>query len=132
MSYSREHHTALVLAKHALRLDLTDRAAVTAFMADLPERMQQELEPHFRQEEAELLPLLTTATGSALAERTRHEHRLLRSLAQDIEYGHAEAIPAFGAALEAHVRFEERELFPMLEKLIPATPPRSAQLGLVH
>lgn len=134
IAYSREHHTALVLAKQAQRLDLTDRDAVTAFMAALPEQMQQELEPHFQQEESQLLPLLQTHGATALAERTLHEHRLLRSLAQDIEYGHAEAIPDFGLALEAHVRFEERELFPLLEKLLAATPVHSAppRLSLIH
>jgi tellurite resistance-related uncharacterized protein len=102
VSLSRDHHRALVLARALRRPD-----------APAPADVVEELEPHFAVEEAELVPR-AIERGGALAElgaRLLAEHAALR----------AETDPArLGDLLEAHVRFEERELFPALERELGA------------
>ena len=69
----------------------------------------------FAEEERDLLPLLETDRHGALAERLRAEHAQLRLLFAAALSGRDEA--QAGQALIDHVRFEERELFPVLETL---------------
>lgn len=116
-SLSREHHAALKLVRaceravEAGQLDETCRRVVTAFA--------NELEPHFLVEESELLPLLAGAEMRELAERTLAEHAELRALAKELRQRcDADVLQRFGRGLAAHVRFEERELFPALEELL--------------
>ena len=99
---SSEHHAALVWARRLRRG--VDREP-------LAERFARELEPHFAVEERWLAPALVDAGQSALATRLLAEHALLRRLVASEDHA------AFAEALFAHVRFEERELFPACERL---------------
>ena len=76
-----------------------------------------ELEPHFRFEEESLLPLLYSSETQPLIERTLADHQQLRGLLDSLRQNDAVALNRFGECLSAHVRFEERELFPVLESL---------------
>jgi len=88
------------------------------FWAQVAERFRVEIDPHFRIEEEHLLPALTQAGESDLVARTARDHVELRSL---IERDAApETVLRFGERLDAHVRFEERELFPRAEAVLPA------------
>jgi hemerythrin-like domain-containing protein len=114
---SREHHRALVLA---LRIARTSEAnAVAHLMTTVPEFFTQALEPHFRDEETNLLPHLVAAGADAVVRRTLEEHQLLRSLADRIAAGDTGSLKELAQALRAHVRFEERELFTTAETLLP-------------
>lgn len=117
---SREHHTALVLAKKARRAGTAGGEAVATFMAEVTAAFARELEPHFRIEEETLLPALERAGQGAIAERTWTEHETLRALAARIAAGDSASLCGFGDALEVHVRFEERELFPTAEQALPS------------
>lgn len=108
---SREHHTALRLGRHLLA-----GGAEAELGAELPA-----LEAHFAEEERDLLPLLETAHHAALAGRLRAEHAQLRQLFVGALSGGDQA--KTGQALIDHVRFEERELFPVLETLFEETRP---------
>ena len=112
---SREHHTALVVAKRAQRLSRESAEAAKVFMHQLVETFAIELEPHFRVEEAILLPALQNVNESRAVQRTLAEHAELRALSERIGKQDYTALHRFGEALEAHVRFEERELFPLAE-----------------
>ena len=102
---SREHHSALRLGRHLLA-----GGAQAALGTELPG-----IEAHFAEEERDLLPLLETDRHAALAERLRAEHAQLQHLLAAALSGRDEA--QAGQALIDHVRFEERELFPVLETL---------------
>jgi len=79
--------------------------------ADELARAFEGLAPHFALEERVLLPALVRAGRADLAARTIDEHTDLRvALASPLR---------FAELLEAHVRFEERELFPACEELVP-------------
>ncbi|MDD5176952.1 MAG: hemerythrin domain-containing protein [Sterolibacterium sp.] len=115
---SREHHTALVLAKHAQRMSMENKGAVLRFMAQAVETFSRELEPHFRSEENTLLPALKGVGEPEIVRRTLTEHEELRRLANQLKTEDTTSLRRFGEALEAHVRFEERELFVLAESVL--------------
>ena len=91
--------------------------------------------PHFRDEEEQLFPLLAGAEASAtkLVVQALLEHQRLHALVQALESELAGgAAPAaqmqeLAEALEGHIRFEERTLFPLIEKLAPEAALRRLQ-----
>jgi len=118
LKLSREHHTALSLA---LRIEKASHtAAQDILLATLPGLFRGELEPHFQEEEKALLPQLAQAGEAALVSRTLEEHRQIRDLVGHLADGDRTSLPAFGALLRAHVRFEERELFVTAQRVLPA------------
>ena len=116
---SREHHTALTLAKACeLAAQSGDAAMVSQACQRAIRAFANELEPHFQVEEQSLLPLLQSAETQPLAQRTLADHQQLRGLLNALQQNEAEALNSFGKCLTAHVRFEERELFPVIENLL--------------
>ncbi|MBL8425476.1 MAG: hemerythrin domain-containing protein [Candidatus Accumulibacter phosphatis] len=115
---SREHHGALVLTQRIAKA--RDVAALARLLETVPATFRRELEPHFRAEEESLLPRLAAAGEGDLVRRTLADHRELRILAAEIAAGDDSRLQTFGAALSAHVRFEERELFVTAEAVLPA------------
>lgn len=116
---SREHHTALTLAKASERAARSgDEALVRLTCQRVIRAFADELEPHFLTEEVSLLPLLHSPETQPLLERTLADHHQLRGLLVALRQNDAGALDSFGKCLTAHVRFEERELFPALETLL--------------
>ncbi len=109
---SREHHHALVLARHL------ERAPWSAAMGvDLQRPFEGALEPHFALEERVLLPALSAAGGADMVAQVLEQHGRLRALARAAVAGDAEAARTLGAELRDHVRFEEQVVFPACEAL---------------
>ncbi|BBB29119.1 hemerythrin domain-containing protein [Neptunomonas japonica] len=110
---SREHHQALVFSKrlHAL--------------ADLPEQNQLKewnefrlilsdaLLSHFDEEEHYFMHELGVKADNSLLKRMMEDHQAMRAY---MNSGEVSQLHQFADLLKAHVRFEERELFPWLEK----------------
>ena len=116
---SREHHTALTLAKACERAAQSrDEGLVAKTCQRVIRAFSDELEPHFQVEEQSLLPLLRSAGTRLLVQRTLADHQQLRALLDDLRWNDREALGSFGKGLSAHVRFEERELFPVIENLL--------------
>ena len=116
---SREHHTALTLAKACGRAAKSgDGVLVRSTCQRVILAFSNELEPHFQFEEQSLLPLLQSTATQALIERTLADHQQMRGLLDALRQNDAVALESFGKCLSAHVRFEERELFPVLESLL--------------
>ena len=116
---SREHHTALTLAKACERAAKSnDEVQVSQTCQRAIRAFSNQLEPHFQIEEISLLPLLHSKETQPLAERTLADHQQLRVLINALRQNDVEALNSFGKCLTAHVRFEERELFPVLESLL--------------
>jgi hypothetical protein len=114
---SRDHHQALVLAKACQRAaNSEDLATLNLAYTRLAYAMTHELEPHFKIEEMDLLPRLANGEYDSLVSRTLKDHEQLRVLALAAQQRDRLAMQAFGGLLVDHVRFEERELFPALEK----------------
>ena len=116
---SREHHTALTLAKACERASQSGAAdQVHAACQRAIRAFATELEPHFLAEEQSLLQLLKDAEAQPLVQRTLADHRQLRALLKGLEQNDADALGRFARCLSDHVRFEERELFPALESVL--------------
>jgi 1,4-alpha-glucan branching enzyme len=112
---SQDHHQALRIAQHLRRAEDAGQTA-TAFL----EFWRREGREHFRIEEELLLPLwaLFGTVDDAAAARLSREHLAIRraALAAEKETPSLPQLHALGEQLAAHVRFEERELFVLIEE----------------
>lgn len=121
-SLSRDHHQALVVAQKLRRAtDATAPEARETFLAYWTGHGSR----HFRLEEELLFPAYA-GYGDP------YDPRVLRALGDHAMIRHRAgalaatptAAPArleqLGAELAAHVRLEEREVFPMIERLVPS------------
>ena len=108
---SKEHHHALVFSKKLAELGkLQVSEQCNSWLALKPE-LQEELLPHFAEEEM-MIDALGLTSSQPLVARLLEEHGQLKCyLASD----ESEAIAPFTALLKQHVRFEEREFFIWLE-----------------
>ena len=115
---SREHHAALALALHTRRAALAGGETAEAMAATVIERYRSELRPHFEEEERTLLAPLRQAGETALIERLRNDHDALTAMVRALtaQGDRRNQLLAFADRLAAHVRFEEREFFPVLER----------------
>lgn len=129
---SRDHHGALVLAKRAQNFGPTRSDEADEFMARLLRTFADELEPHFQAEEVALLPALQVAGENSLVDRTLAEHVELRGLIERIRQRDLVSLRRFGIALTAHVRFEEHELFPTAERVLPPATLLAIETSLHH
>jgi hemerythrin-like domain-containing protein len=124
---SRDHHHALVIAKRLREAKQDDAAeAARAFL----EHWEQHEKVHFRIEEEVLLPGYANfgeIEHSAVV-RTLLDHVLIRRDAERLGNGAAPALlHALGRRLADHVKHEEQELFPLVERTVPE--PALRELG---
>jgi quercetin dioxygenase-like cupin family protein len=124
---SHDHHRALVEARRLRRAaDAPESGAVaTAFLRFFAD----ETVPHFRQEEELLFPgVLDFEEARELLVQALLEHQRLHALTarlqQLVDTGGEvdETMRELGDVLEAHVRLEERQLFPLIERLVEDLP----------
>ena len=114
---SRDHHEALVLAR-ALRWAVEDDPrAPPDPLALLRGVWTEVLDSHLREEEELLPPLMEPDEVS----RLHREHAELRKLCDDLLGGRVddERLAALSTALHVHIRWEERVLFPRIERDAP-------------
>lgn len=121
LNLSREHHTALKLARDA------QRAAESGDANELKKLAQRvvsvfaaEIDPHFRVEEQGILVFLAQDGRHDLVQRTLTEHEELRRLVSALSRPDADTLLRFADLLAVHVRFEERELFEVVQAGIAA------------
>jgi len=122
---SREHHGALILAQlikrnapvyKGLPTTISDKAvyAIHFFNTDLKK--------HFKKEERMLREVRAAAPAIAtLADEIVAEHKMLTALFSSLKNtDDQEAIlNELGNELDAHIRKEERQLFPLMQKHCP-------------
>lgn len=118
-SLSRDHHHALVVAQRLKRAtEPTADEARSAFL-DYCEADGRE---HFREEEEVLLPALARFADpeQPVIARVLIDHVRIRRLAAELAGAEPVAtLHGLGEELERHVRREERELFPLIERAMP-------------
>lgn len=123
---SHHHHHALFLALK-LRRAGTDKSKLTTMEIknELIQFWDNGGQEHFREEEEVLLPSYALHHGSINQPEIIEmllEHVNIRALIQKIKQMDSDLEPVLqqlGNMLEAHIRKEERILFPMIEKALP-------------
>ena len=116
---SDDHHTGLVLARSCKRAAQPDsELSPGEAWEEVRQAFSSRLEPHFQIEEQHLLPALEAIGEAALAERIRAEHAALRDLRQPVPATRA-SLQRFGELLDAHIRYEERQVFEPTQHRLP-------------
>jgi len=132
---SREHHYALMLCLRINR-GLRDNARDAKWLRSKARLttlfFESDLVTHFRAEEEILFPAMRgIAQATELIAELGDEHRKLKTLVQQLQAADTNSTEAtlreFAALLEAHIRKEERILFPIYENGIPA--PTAEEVG---
>jgi len=117
---SDDHHTGLLLARRCRQAGRPDSAlSPERIWAQVVAAFSDHLEPHFRIEEAHLVPALEAIGETPMAERIRDDHRTLRTLEQSGTVDR-DLLARFGECLDAHIRYEEREVFESTQHRLPA------------
>ena len=124
---SHDHHHALVEARRLRQSSEGDQEARCAAADGFLRFFSAETIRHFREEEELLFPALIDANGGGddLLVRALLEHQRIHALVAQLERGliTGEADGArmreLGELLDAHVRLEERDLFPLIEQVVP-------------
>lgn len=128
LTLSREHHEALVLARRAAQAD-PHSAAARELREHLLVRWPAQFAPHFAAEEQALLPALAAAGHTEPVAQALAQHAQLRDLFERLHSGDLLALAVWGNAMQAHVRFEERELFPLAESVLDLTALAASMAG---
>lgn len=127
--FSSDHHQGLV---HARRLRHTasgdEPGPIQDTARELLDFWREETSVHFRAEEDVLLPVAVChglEPNSEPVVRMIVQHTRIRGLVVRLEDELAIGLPnpetlrKLGETLEAHIRLEEREVFPLLESELP-------------
>lgn len=116
ISLSRDHHNGLLIVwkiRQGIRFGVSN-TRINDFVVSA---FKSELEPHFYKEENMLF--IQLPENDAMRLKAEDEHAAMRKMAAALKPV-AEAtvadLEAFANLLEAHIRFEERILFPYVEK----------------
>ena len=126
---SHQHHQGLFAALQLKRASTETACEARSAFLDFYERHGAH---HFSIEEELLLPAYARHTACDRPEvvRVLTEHVELRRRGQDLRTSadpDPSALRELGERLERHIRFEERELFPLIEAALPDD--ELAQLG---
>ena len=128
ISLSHDHHHGLVEARRLRRAAAAEDAERRDAAAGFLEFFARDTIPHFRDEEERIFPLVADAPEPAteLVTRALLEHQQLHALAGTLadesaggDVPAAAAMQRLAQALEDHIRFEERTLFPLIEGAVP-------------
>jgi hemerythrin-like domain-containing protein len=123
---SHDHHHGLSEARRLRRASTADDAARRVAVERFLRFYGDETVGHFSVEEELVFPLLVGCGEPAeqLVVKALLEHQRIRSMAAGLEAAHAtgDADPSLmrqlAELLENHIRFEERQLFPVLEQSV--------------
>lgn len=125
--FSDDHHGGLVQARRLRRVrdgELKLRELARSFLRF----WEEDTSPHFREEEEILLPVYARHGGDLGAEPIQEmtaDHARIRGLVmalieEDRSGGVSTAtLREIGEHLEAHIRLEERRVFPLVEAVLP-------------
>ena len=127
-TFSDDHHQGLVQARRLRRAAAGEEAEPADAARSFLEFWRRETSLHFRKEEEVLLPVLARYGGD-LSQRPVVEmlaqHASIRGLAMQLgdelerDGVLGDTLQNLGEKLEAHIRLEEREVFPHIEEALP-------------
>lgn len=112
---SREHHAALLMARHCIKLNEANDQHIKKLWSGVLAFFNTDLEPHFRIEESCIAPVLKKTGENQLCNRLLSEHATLREIIGNKNPVLAD-INSFGTILKNHIKFEENELFDHIQR----------------
>ncbi len=125
---SVDHHHALVQAHRLQKSADADAQTQQSTFDDFARFWREHTSPHFREEEEALLPFFARYgdVDQDPIRQMQREHILIRrdaaslfALGADDASTRNSAMQSLGGQLEAHVRLEERVVFPLIEEALP-------------
>jgi hemerythrin-like domain-containing protein len=126
--FSDDHHQGLVNARRLRRAASGEGVNPADTARDFLEFWQRDTSHHFRKEEEVLLPVLARHGGD-IGERPillmLTQHASIRGLAMQLsdeleqDKISEDTLRKLGEQLEAHIRLEERRVFPLFEETLP-------------
>ena len=126
--FSDDHHQGLVKARRLRRAASGEGGDPAGTARDFLDFWQKDTSHHFRKEEEVLLPVLARYGGD-LGERPvlqmLTQHARIRGLAMQLSDELKQdkiregTLRNLGEQLEAHIRLEERRVFPLIEETLP-------------
>ncbi|HUZ60554.1 MAG TPA: hemerythrin domain-containing protein [Hanamia sp.] len=111
---SRDHHASLIFC-WKLRQGIKRHAAIDRMVKYAQYFWLQHFAPHFREEEELLFAPLADEKVQKAIEDHKRIHSLINELAHLDSKESAEQLSGLADAIDEHVRYEERILFPHLE-----------------
>ena len=115
---SEDHHHGLVLSRKAKKSAVGEGLGLDETWVHVEASFIEELEPHFDIEESLIGKPLEERGEATLAKRLLDEHRALRAFFHPGAGRDASDLGRFGNLLERHIRFEERELFEVAQRVL--------------
>jgi len=116
---SKEHHEGLLLG-WKIKQGLGNGTNISRIAKYVQWFWENELEQHFRKEEEVLAPHLPA--DNELVQQMFREHEGLEALINiNAMIADEDILQQIADGLNAHIRFEERVLFPFAESFIPAS-----------
>lgn len=123
---SRQHHLGLLFS-WKLRKGFANNISLERIKAYSNWFFINEIEPHFKLEEEHIFTILDTK--HPFITRALKEHRRIKGLFND-EENIKNSLSLLEEELEAHIRFEERVLFPEIQKV--ATEEEFREIEKIH
>ena len=126
--FSDDHHRGLVNARRLRRAASGEENNPASTAKDFLDFWQRDTSHHFRKEEDVLLPVLARYGGDPgerpiLQMLTQHARirGLTMQLSDELEQNRIreDTLRNLGEQLEAHIRLEERHVFPLIEQTLP-------------
>jgi hemerythrin-like domain-containing protein len=136
---ARDHHDGLLLA---IRLQQGDRAELKLWSHDPQLQTEyvlafyaQHLQRHFAVEEEQVFPLGRGIPEAVpIVDQLLQQHRRVASMVEELRTNppadRRTALVELGRLLEAHIRLEDRTLFPLLEQHVPSDVLAAAQAAI--
>lgn len=117
VEYSKDHHFGLLLV-WKIRQGVKNKIEKERIGEYVKMYFHFDLKSHFDDEEKFLLPLLPQT--NLLRVKLEKEHKELKQYIAEIIKGtfQYETLDKFASLLESHIRFEEREFFQHLQKVV--------------
>lgn len=112
---SREHHLSLLFCwkiRQGLKMDV-DIERIRKYVQYF---WQQHLQPHFREEEKILFATIKDSRVQKAINEHKHIRQQIENLADYSENNVRKGLSKIAEMVDEHVRYEERELFPHLER----------------
>ena len=123
---SRDHHHGLLLS-WKIRSGLSKNIALERINVYVLWFFKTHLMPHFELEEAHIFPIL--GSNNAFVKKALEDHSRLKCFFTEIDK-HSKTLSNIEEGLEQHIRFEERVLFPEIQKA--ATEEQLIKIERIH